>query len=240
MDIVIAWIIAIMVSVSPVGRAQYAKEAKESREETTERYESIAKDLAEVVYDPAEKPLFSGPNGRAKTALVLLAISNYESGGYRRDVDFNKGKLARGDGGKSWCMMQILLGTPNSEGKTRRRVIVTPGGGYEWTTDPTKGWGGEDLIEDRKKCFRTGLSMARVSFNACGGSQASLKDRLKLYASGNCSTEGENASRIRMGLAKHWMDTKMSSEFKDEDVIKWSETAKVTAALDFFSSVLAD
>lgn len=222
LDIVIAWIVSILVNITPIGSPQYYADAKETKEEMTERYNSIANDLAQVVYDPAEKPLFSGANGRAKTALVLLGIAKFEAVGLRKDIDLNIGPKARGDSGQSWCMMQVLVGRPNKDGKTTRRIVISPEGRYSWTTDPTKGWGGEDLAQDRKKCFRAGLAIARESFHACGGLNGPLMDRLRVYARGNCTSEdGGRLSAHRMGAAKYWMDTKMSSEFKDVDAMGW-------------------
>lgn len=69
---------------------------------TTARYESIAKDLEDVVEN--EKPLFSGPTGKAETALVMLSIASYESGEFREDIDTVKGT---GDHGRAHCIMQI-------------------------------------------------------------------------------------------------------------------------------------
>jgi len=218
LNTVIAWIVTIIVSVAPVGRPQFHPDAKETTEETTDRYNAIANDLASVVYDQNEKPLFSGPNGRAKTAQVMLAIMNYESS-FRRDVDFGLGKFGRGDGGRSWCMMQVLLGQPEKNGKTRQRIYVQPNGRMGYTTDPAKGWGGEELVSDRKACFRAALSVLRDSFQACANNE--LKDRLSLYASGKCQGNGgEQASRIRMGLAMHWMKTR-APEFSDAEALGW-------------------
>lgn len=205
MDLVIAWLVSIIVSVAPIGRPQYVAEAKETDQETQARYESISKDLIDVVYDPSEKPLFSGPMGRAKTAEVILAIASFESG-FRKDVDFGKGKFAKGDGGKSWCFMQVNLGQANANGKTTQRISVNPDGTFAFTTDPTKGYGGEDLVRDRKSCFRVGLAIIRTSFNSCGAG-TDVKDKLKVYASGSCD-KGQKESRLRMGLALRWMEQK--------------------------------
>jgi len=206
LDLVIAWIVSIIVSVAPVGRPQYVAEAKETDQETQARYESIAKDLIDVVYDPSEKPLYSGPMGRAKTVEVILAIASFESG-FRKDVDFGKGKFAKGDGGRSWCFMQVNLGQAGANGKTTQRLIVNADGTFTFTTDPTKGFGGEDLVANRKSCFKAGLSIIRTSFNMCGPTDA--KDKLMVYASGACG-KGQKESRLRMGLALRWMEQKPS------------------------------
>lgn len=222
LEIVIAWIVGLLVAVSPIGRAQYYPDAKENTEATTARYTSITNDLIDVVYDPAEKPLFTGPKGRAQTVMVLLAIASFESGGFRKDVDLGLGKYAKGDGGRSWCLEQVQLSQAGPNGKTARRILVHPNGTFSFTTDPNQGWGGEDLVKDRKKCFRAGLAVARASFGACGNIET--KDKLKAYAAGNCSDDGVAASRSRMGLAMRWMTSKMPT-FTDSEVLAWKAAA---------------
>src|SRR4051794_30812822 len=69
------------------------------------RYESIALDIATVVSDEKEAPVFAGEHGRTQTALLLAAIASFESA-YRADVDNGR---VRGDGGVSWCVMQVQV-----------------------------------------------------------------------------------------------------------------------------------
>lgn len=69
-------------------------------------FEEVAHDVADVAMDPKEAPVFAGPLGRERTALLLLSIAFYESGGFARDVDQGR-KL--GDGGRSHCLMQVWL-----------------------------------------------------------------------------------------------------------------------------------
>jgi hypothetical protein len=204
-----------MTAVAPMGRPQYIPEARETPEEAQERYESIARDAIEAVYDSSEKPLFSGETARFKTLNVLLAVATFESS-FRKDVDYGEGKLSRGDGGKSWCLNQLNLGKANAQGKTPTRIEVNIGGGYRFTTKADEGWGGEDLVSDRKKCFHAALAVLRTSFWSCGRSP--LQDKLKVYASGSCE-KGETESRRRMGLALRWMQR--APVFKDQDVLAW-------------------
>jgi len=205
LETMLSWLVGIILTVSPINQQwSYPEANKETSEERTERYRSISEDLLSVVYDPTEIPLVSreDPFARAKTALVLLAIANYESG-FRRDVDFNLGAESRGDHGRSWCLMQVNLGAPSKAGKSPTRIVFTSNGTYEWAYDGTNGYGGEDLVRDRKLCFRAALHMVRVSFNACGKLPA--EERLRVYASGTCSESASKASRRRMRLAQHWM-----------------------------------
>lgn len=61
--------------------------------------------------------MFAGTEGRARTALVMLAITRYESGGWRADID--RQDRPTGDGGKAWCLAQ--LHAPFAEGLTDRK-----------------------------------------------------------------------------------------------------------------------
>jgi len=156
-------------------------EARESKEQAQARYLSIAEDAVEVAFMPEEDPVFKlkdEEKGRAWTALLMLSVAYFESG-FRRDIDRGIGRLSRGDGGQSWCLMQIHLG----EGKVP-------------DADPTVGsWRGRDLVADRKKCFRAGLRMLRRSFTACSGQAFAY--RLSSYASGSCD-KGHEVSNQRL------------------------------------------
>ncbi len=184
MHALMTYILSAMMAWAPVaGHDYYA-----SREDTTERYEAIAHDLAEVALDPEEPPLFGGPQGRAQTALLMTSIAFFESGGFRRDVDLGFGPRSKGDSGKSWCLMQINVG----DGKTAER------------------WTGRDLVEDRRKCFRAGLGRIRQSFALCHA--LPLVDRLSGYTKGRCEA-ADDASRRRLTRA---MDFWEEHPFDDE------------------------
>lgn len=237
MNQVIAWIVSLMTSVAPLGRPQYIPEAKESVEEMAARYDSIAQDAIEVVFDPNEKPVFSGPYARIKTLEVMLATSFFESG-WRKDVDFGEGKHSKGDGGGSWCLNQINLGPLSKTSKyegTPKRIIVTSGGGILFTDHRSEeGWSGVDLVTDRKKCFYAALAVMRSSFAACRSYP--LNERLRQYASGKCEN-GAIESRRRMGLAMRWMTVKVPT-FKDADVMAWRTPEEAPPQRDFVSPLL--
>ncbi len=192
------WAVDRMSLWQPPGRSSY-QNARETPEAGLARYHAIARDVIAVTYDPSEAPLFPGPYGRAKTAATILSMSDFESG-YRKDVDTGEGEDARGDGGKSWCLMQIQLGVA-VHGRTAIR-IKTDGPYFAWTTNRSEGWGGEDLVRDRQSCFRAALHIIRQSFAVC--SSLPLNEKLSMYASGNC-TDGRTASRIRMDQAIRWL-----------------------------------
>ncbi len=210
------WVVSFMTKHAPPGRKTYYADAQETKEDALARYASIAKDLIEVVYDPDNKPLFGGSNGRARTVSVMLAVALYESG-FGKHVDFGIGKFGRGDAGKSWCLLQINIGSGR----------VWPGG---WNLKESRPWkpgddlkdrvqgaSGPEMVQDRRLCFKEALRSMRMSFSACAGRP--VKERLNAYASGSCA-KGSKESRLRLTAAmKFWDDSKEArSKFKDENV----------------------
>lgn len=177
---------------SPPGVSWYP-DARESEEEARERYSHIVHDLLSVTYDPSERPLFSGPMGRARTTALMLSVAQTESG-FRRDVDFGIGKDAKGDSGESHCLMQVRLSKARADGKTDRRITLN-GPYYAFTTASDSGFGGEDLLADRKTCFRAALHIMRQSFHSCH--RLPVEERLGIYTSGDCE-RGRRSSRVRM------------------------------------------
>lgn len=173
---IIAAIVAIMVELVPPGLPKFVPEAMETKEETLQRYQEIAEAIEKVAYDEKETPIIS----RRFTVAQLVSITYYESR-WRRDVDLGLGReklkgTKEQDGGKSFCMGQILV----DRGTT------------------LEGWTGEELVRDRDKCFRAILHAAKRSYNSC-------RDRphlhqLSVYASGNCD-DGHRESEARVGLA---------------------------------------
>ena len=170
MDPIVAWAVAFMLTWSPPGRSKI-KDAIETPEEGKARYAEIAKAAAKVAYDPQTHPLYAGSKGRAATMALLLSVAWHESG-FRKDVDFGVGKLARGSGTDS-CLLQIRVGA----GRT------------------AEGWSHEDLVRDREKCFRAGLALMRRSFGACR--KLDQRDWLSGYTRGSCLAN-EPYSRSRM------------------------------------------
>jgi hypothetical protein len=193
------WCVNRMSTWAPPGRSKYVA-ATEEPEIGLRRYAEIARDAMFVAYDPKEQPLFKGPLGRAMTLALMLAVAESESA-FRRDVDFGEGKYARGDAGKSWCLMQVNLGVPDQSGRTRTRVELTKD--YWHISSHTDDYGGEDLVRDRVLCFRVALHIMRNSFSACRTSP--VRDRLSIYASGKSCDTGKNASAFRVNKAMRWL-----------------------------------
>jgi len=181
MEAFTAWVFAVLMAISPYREKSltYARYAHEPEDEQKARYSSIAKDLAEVVQE--EEPLFKGKNGRVQTAALVMSMAFFESG-LKKEVDFGTGKWGRGDFGRSWCLMQINLGK----------------GQVSWGTTEMKTWSGQDLVNDRKKCFKVGITALRLSLGACQGKAGG--DKLSSYTTGTCR-DNEPTGRSRWNYA---------------------------------------
>lgn len=173
MDPIVAWVVALMLSWAPPGKSKI-EHARETAEAGRARYEEIARAATSVCYDAQTPPLFFGKRGRAQTVALLLSVAYHESG-FRRDVDLGLGPLARGSGTDS-CLMQLRVG----KGTT------------------AEGWSHDDLIRDRRMCFRAGLALLRRSLGACR--HLGTLDGLSAYASGRC-VAGSATSRALVGPA---------------------------------------
>lgn len=215
MNELIAWILAFMMSMSPPTDHGH-RINKETVQETTQRYEEIAEDLVEVAFDPENEPLFKDADARSHTVAVMLGIMYHESKFYLR-VDQGH-PAGRGDGGASWCMMQIMIGKHPAKTRSWNIVHDRP---PEWGDPPEEieeGFTGQELVDNRKLCLYEGLKVARWSFSRCGG--GSIYDRLKVYASGSCS-RGSQASRRRMFTAqKYWNSSKDKRTWLDADIVQ--------------------
>jgi hypothetical protein len=150
---------------------------EETADQKTQRYQSIAEDVVAVAFDPAERPLYGGPNGRAKTVVTLLSVAFHESG-FAKDVDIGpcyrgkNGKDQRCDGGASSCVLQIKIGAGTT----------------------TEGWTQADLFADRKKCFKAGKRLLARSFKAC--SRLGPDHLFDAFASGVCGLGNKRAREL--------------------------------------------
>lgn len=202
MQLLTTWILGFILANAPLGRATYFPEAKEEIEAGRLRYESIANDVAEVVYDNEESSLYPGDTGKLQTVSLILSIMKHESA-FRRDVDLGLGKYARGDGGSSWCSMQIRLGVNSKDyQKSAYNIVLDSNGSYHYDSSKTEGYDGQALITDRKKCIRSGLHIIRQSFKTCSSNP--LDERLNAYASGSCRM-GIKESKLRINYARSWI-----------------------------------
>lgn len=162
-----AWIASILTTLAPVPMDGLREH--ETQEERAVRIEAIAADIADVVYDPSEQPIFMGQRARERTAVVVSTFAAEEGMNFAHSVDTGK---RRGDAGRSYCIMQINVG----RGKT------------------AEGWTGPELIDDRKKCIRAGLHALRRSYWYCKKNPE--RERFAAYTSGSCDV-GRDISRRR-------------------------------------------
>jgi len=163
---------AAMLIWSPLAAHDYTKV---SREETYDRYWSIAYDMETVASDPHEAPLFDGPTGRAQTALLMLAIASYESGGFRADVD--RQDAPTGDGGHAWCLAQV-------HEPYARELTIGPAG--------------------RVSCFRAELHALRDSWALCPTDGWDPAYRLTGYTVGHCEADEPHATHRAERATRWW------------------------------------
>lgn len=173
MNLLTNWIFSVLLSIVP---ANSYSTLNESEDKMKERYASIANDMYEAIHE--SKPLFNGEDAELKSAALITSIAYFESG-FNKNVD--SGKI-KGDNGNSWCLMQINIG--------KNKVPVGNEEMQQWT--------GQDLIKDRKKCFKVSIEFLRNSFKACSG--YSKSDVLSGYTSGRC-IKNESKAAIRWNFA---------------------------------------
>lgn len=95
----INYVLAAMIAWYPISNHTFYEKV----EITTARYLSIATTIAQASIDPKREPLFAGPDGRVKEALLLASVAASESG-FRDDVDTCK---RNGDGGLAFTLWQL-------------------------------------------------------------------------------------------------------------------------------------
>jgi hypothetical protein len=157
----VEWALALMLATSPPGRS-HIRAAIETPEVGRARYAEIA---AAIV---------SASDGNKRAVSLLLAVSHHESG-WRRDVDFGIGPLARGDHGQSCGLFQFRVG---------------PGKRCD------------ELTADRRLAASEALRLARRSFAACR--TRPVLEQLAAYTSGDCA-KGAKSSIIRMMTAERFL-----------------------------------
>lgn len=183
--ILTSWCLALMTAFAPLERAAQVQAFpgyEETIQQRGERYEAIASAVVSVAFDPHRLPVYKGPNGRARTAALLLAVAYHESG-FSKDVDEGPcyrgpdGKSARCDGGHAACMMQIHPG---------------PG------AVTSEGWTEADLFGDRRKCFASGMESLRKAAQTCA--KYGQEYTFSSYAAGTCDRRGLKGSKELLAL----------------------------------------
>lgn len=178
----LAYVLAYMtMTAPPLSRIPFP-DAKETEEQRQTRFAEVAQDIVSVAFDEQEPSLYpaEGEMGRAHTALAMIAIVRYESN-FRLDIDKGLGPFGLGDNGRSFCSMQVMVGSGKTTPwhKTKHRWVLAGD-----KSEDLVSWNGRALLRNRQNCFRAGLHAMKVSYGACGGHVAS---RFRVYASGSCS-----------------------------------------------------
>jgi hypothetical protein len=134
-------------------------------------YQSIAEDFKAVATDPAEKSLFEGADGRAKTALLFASIAFMESSYWpsiddgtcnglhpekTEELDLLKKAGMGCDGKNAWSIMQIHVG----------KGIWLTVDGFTSMGGTGPAITGPDLIKDRRLAIRVALHILRSSLRA--------------------------------------------------------------------------
>lgn len=135
--------------------------------------EAIASDVAEVVEDPNEQPLFPGDLSKGETIIQIGALAFFEGRfwSYVDDGSCNNAawKKARGhdpllcDGSSAWTLWQLHDGFGTPHGWDHGLAFD----GDVWRYD-SRGYKGRDLVRDRKVAARMALHFARKSLKASG------------------------------------------------------------------------
>ena len=156
----------------------HAVPTHESAAERDVRLRATARDAVVAVEAAAPLPGLT----REASLRLLLATAVVESAGLLPEVD---GGTARGDHGRSVCLMQINVGR-----------------GHVQSPHPlVASWRAADLLADRSKCFRAGLEAARWSMERCGAMGLRGADTLAAYVTGRCAS-GLPTTRHRWFLAE--------------------------------------
>jgi len=167
-----AWILSLMELLAPPEKRVTETTLRmggETVEQMKERYKQFANDMAEVVL---VNPVFTtGKYAEYRSAAQMLGVAFMESG-FRKDVDVGPCRKGECDKGNSFCSMQIQTGIA---GKS------------------PEGWKGQELLEDRKKCFMSGANALRRSYGACGN--------LSSYTVGHCEKD-EPKAKARQAIGE--------------------------------------
>lgn len=168
MSLLAKWILGVLLVISPPEKM--AKNVPgETADEIQARFEHTATVMADVI--DGRGALFKGADGKFKTAAILVGIMKFESE-LSRDVAVG---TRRGDHGKSWCYMQIMVNGKHNI----------------WGDDEMKTWTGQDLVEDWNKCFSVGYEIVKYSLRSCGSYKNG--DILSGYTTGTCKNNEKKA-----------------------------------------------
>lgn len=160
----------------------------ETYDEGLRRYWLVAQTIAEQTA------------GDLELSRLVTTVAFHESG-FRRDVHSGVGVDAKGDAGRSWCLVQQMLGQ-SGRGKTRTGVPAFKLVGVDvLATERCIGAGVHDLILVRKR----GAKSARAYFAGYGGLKSDsrhpyINARVATYDKLTAMGEPELSAEVREAL----------------------------------------
>ena len=199
MQSLIQYIFAAMIAWTPL---QSLTSYGETVDQVRARYLAIASDIATGAMSPDEPPLFSGPSGRARTALLLASIGSFE-GGWQRFVEegdcnkdgFHADRRGNCDGGHAFTSWQIHVphgGFLFVNGRLSNTIYASA---YS-KEHPDDVITGQKLLADRKLAIRVAEQLIR---------ETSSRDCLLCGYSGESSHGAHPKADARLNRAKaYW------------------------------------
>jgi hypothetical protein len=136
-----------------------------------QRYEEIASDIVDAVYDEDEPAVFSGVDGKLKTALEVVAIPSYESG-FQKIVDdgtcnqpsFKADRRGNCDGKTAFTLWQIhSVGNGlmfSGTGVTSKMYNADYAQEH-----PEEVWTGPKLVQNRLMAAKMALHLIRTTYS---------------------------------------------------------------------------
>lgn len=171
------YILGAMLVWAPVNRQfvrdENGKLVQEDPAQVMARYNSIAEDFSAVAQDVDEPPLFTGANGRVKTALQEASVASLESAfqkfvddGSCNDPSYVADARGTCDSHSSFTILQIK---PYTGLMFRDRWMTQAMYNDKRAKEhPEEVWTGKRLIADRRMAIKVGLHLMRYSFDFHG------------------------------------------------------------------------
>jgi hypothetical protein len=147
---IVAW---LLLAINAWGAAPIPRE---EREQVAAYRRQVAEDVAAVAYDPNEPSFYSGPYGRASTALTIVSIAALETRFVER-IALGHCRPKECDHGKAVGLMQAHPG-PHGMRLWRNEKPVAEQCG----ADSAECWDVQDLAQDPVEQIRAGLHILRV------------------------------------------------------------------------------
>lgn len=170
--LLVAWLAQAILTWTPGVRHDEVRAAEA---------DGLARELLAVAFRVDEAPAYKGPDGRARTALLVAAIGSQESAFIRR-IQLGDCRCRRE---VCECDGQVIMGRPYFAAACYLQIHANDRGGIAlvgdgWVygdylkprseaADQARVYRNEDLLGDPTNCFLVGQHMARASILHMGG-----------------------------------------------------------------------